>query len=100
MGLLRRANCPGSNAPKQHKNDNYDQDDAEDADTTVSVAVAVATKAPTKATEQGDDKDDDKNNSKGHGFISCNRDLTSTLSFFVALTSYCLHSQISYAATR
>jgi len=51
----------GSESPKQHKNDNDDQDGAYDADAEVTETVDVPTEAATEATKQEDNEDDDPN---------------------------------------
>jgi len=58
-----------SKAPKQHKNDNDDQDRADDPHTTVSVAVTVAAEPAAEATKQKNNEDDNENESKGHSRI-------------------------------
>jgi hypothetical protein len=58
-----------SEPPKQHENDNNDQDEADNADATVTVAVTVAAEAATEATKQKDDEQDDEYQS--HDLYSC-----------------------------
>jgi len=52
-----------SEPPKQHKNDNNNQDGADNADTAVSIAVSITAEPPAEAAEQENDKNDDENES-------------------------------------
>jgi hypothetical protein len=53
-----------SEPPKQHENDNDDQDGADETDTPVTEAVTVAAELAAEAAEQDDDKDDNEDGSE------------------------------------
>jgi hypothetical protein len=66
-----------SDPPKQHQNDNDDQDGADHTDATVTVAVTVATKSATEATEQENDEDYNEDGSERHDLCShCRTELS------------------------
>jgi hypothetical protein len=53
-------------SPKDHKNDNDDQDGAKDTDATVTEAITVPAETAAEATEQENNEDDDEDSSKRH----------------------------------
>jgi hypothetical protein len=57
-----------SEPPKQHENDNDDQDGADDTDAAVAEAVTVPAELAAEAAEQEDDEDDNEDDSERHDF--------------------------------
>jgi hypothetical protein len=57
-----------SEPPKQHENDNDDQDGADDTDAAVAEAVTVPAELAAETAEQEDDEDDNEDGSERHDF--------------------------------
>ena len=58
-----------SKSAHEEQHDNYDQDNAENTNATMTESVSVAAEATAKPTKQGDDKDDNKDKSQRHDLL-------------------------------
>src|SRR4029078_4138023 len=56
--------------PKQHQNEDDDQNGADEPDAAVTETVAVAAEATAEATKQENDEDDNQDESQGHSATS------------------------------